>query len=139
MIGIFIQEIVKMEDIHIEGAKNSFIMPSVDFVAATGECSICGESFLEEPGKFYAPLIDWIRNYAETKKKLTFTFKLSYFNTSTSKWVLAIIAEIKKMKSNGIETVVNWYYHVDDVDMRDDVSDYVCDTGMDINLVPFDE
>lgn len=127
-----------MEDIHIQGYKGVYIIPSVDFIAQTGLCEVSGESFLEETSKFYNPLMDWIKDYIYQKKKpITFNFKLSYFNTSTSKWILNILNVLKKYEENGGDVVVNWYIHEDDTDMRDDIEDYIIDTGIKINLLSY--
>ncbi|MCQ2253673.1 MAG: DUF1987 domain-containing protein [Bacteroidales bacterium] len=127
-----------MNDIHIEPCKDNFIRPQVDFVASTGLCEISGESFLEEVAQFYNPLVDWIRNYSNMATNIKFVCKLTYFNTSTSKWLLTILSELKKAEDKGVKIEVDWFFHADDVDMRDDISDYMYDTGLHINLVPFE-
>jgi hypothetical protein len=126
-----------MEDIHIQASKNVYIQPQVDFLLSEGKCVITGESFLEETAKFYTPLVEWIRNYPKYGGKLDFTFSLTYFNTSTSKWILIILSELKKLEEFGLEITVKWYYHEDDLDMRDDIADYMADTGLNIKLIPF--
>lgn len=128
-----------MEDIHIKSSKGDFIQPSVDFVESTGECCISGESFLEETARFYTPLVTWIQNYFKSGKKIVFTFKLTYFNTSTSKWIFKMLTEFRQYMDSGCDVVVNWYYHEEDVDMRDDIMNYMEDTGLPINLVIFEE
>mgnify|MGYP004448688919 CR=1 FL=1 len=125
-----------MEDISIEGWKGVYIVPTVNFSSATGECEIIGESFLEETYKFYSPLVDWIKRYIETHNSIKFTFKLSYFNTSTSKWILTIFSELRKFELAGGKVDVIWYYYEDDIDMRDDILDYMNDTGLTITLSP---
>ncbi len=128
-----------MEDIHIKNYKGVYIIPSVDFSITTGTCEISGESFLEETSKFYSPLLDWLKDYmANIKKPLTFNFKLTYFNTSTSKWILNILTLLKRYEENGGEVTVYWYYNEDDIDMQDDIQDYIIDTGVNIHLVPFE-
>jgi hypothetical protein len=126
-----------MEDIHIQANRNVYIQPQVDFSLSDGKCLIKGESFLEETAKFYTPLVEWVRNYPKYGSKIDFTFSLTYFNTSTSKWILLLLAELKKLENNGLEVKATWYYHEDDLDMRDDIADYMADTGLNINLVPF--
>jgi hypothetical protein len=126
-----------MEDIHIQATRDIYIQPQVDFSVSTGKCEISGESFLEETAKFYTPLVEWIRNYPKYGSVIDFTFSLTYFNTSTSKWILMIFYELKKLENAGLEVHATWYYHEDDLDMRDDIADYMADTGLDINLVPF--
>ncbi|MBQ9212960.1 MAG: DUF1987 domain-containing protein [Bacteroidales bacterium] len=126
-----------MEDIHIQASKEVYIQPKVDFILSEGKCVIEGESFLEETAKFYTPLIEWIREYPTYGSKIDFTFSLTYFNTSTSKWILMMLSELKKLENSGLEVNVTWYYHEDDLDMRDDIGDYMADTGLNINLVSF--
>jgi hypothetical protein len=126
-----------MEDIHIQASKNVYIQPQVDFSLSEGKCLIKGESFLEETAKFYTPLVEWVRNYPKYGSKIDFTFSLTYFNTSTSKWILLLLTELKKLENNGLEVNATWYYHEDDLDMRDDIADYMADTGLNIELVPF--
>jgi hypothetical protein len=129
-----------MEDIHIQGYKGAYIIPTVDFYANDGVCELSGESFLEETAKFYSPLLDWIKEFIyEVKKPITFNFKLTYFNTSTSKWILNILNVLKRYEENGGNVFVNWYYHEDDIDMQDDIEDYIIDTGLQINLHVFED
>lgn len=128
-----------MEDIHIKASKSNFIQPSVDFEVASGKCVINGESFLEETAKFYTPLVNWIVNYLKDHQSLEFTFGLTYFNTSTSKWILTMLSELRKQQESGRDITVNWYFHEDDIDMRDDILNYMEDTGLTINLLPFNE
>ncbi len=82
---------MKLQNIHLDEVRNIYVSPRVDFNAQTGICEISGESFLEETPKFYAPLVEWIEQYIKTGKPITFNIKLSYFNTSSSKWLLRIL------------------------------------------------
>jgi len=128
-----------MEDIHITGNKDCYIQPTVDFVEQSGVCEISGESFMEETGNFYQPLVEWVKEYAKTHDKIVFVFSLTYYNTSTSKWLLAILKELREMEKNGGSVSVTWYYTPDDVDMNDDIMDYMVDTGLKIKLTPFED
>lgn len=128
-----------MEDIHITGNKDCYIQPTVDFVEQSGVCEISGESFMEETGNFYQPLVEWVREYAKSHDKIVFVFSLTYYNTSTSKWLLALLKELREMEKNGGIVSVTWYYTPDDTDMNDDIMDYMVDTGLQIKLTPFEE
>ena len=128
-----------MEDIHITGNKDCYIQPTVDFVEQSGVCEISGESFMEETGGFYQPLVEWVREYAKTHDKIVFVFSLTYYNTSTSKWLLALLKELREMEKRGGSVSVTWYYTPDDIDMNDDIMDYMVDTGLKINLTPFED
>lgn len=122
-----------MKDIHIKAVRGIYIAPAVDFDSEIGECTIEGESFLEETSSFYAPLLDWLHEYLEKNKKMVFNIKLTYFNTSTSKWILNILNALKHYKEKGAEIVVNWFYYEDDIDMEEEIDDYVIDVGIPIN------
>ena len=127
-----------MENIYIKGEKGTYITPTVNFSQKNALCEISGESFLEETSKFYSPLIDWIKNYIRNiNKPLTFNLKLTYFNTSTSKWILNILNTLKEFEQNKGSVTVNWYYLEDDIDMQDDIEDYQLDTGIKINKIIF--
>ena len=124
-----------MEDIHIKAVRGIYIAPAVDFSVATGICTLEGESFLEETLNFYLPLLDWFNEYIETKKPIIFNIKLTYFNTSTSKWILNILHSLKQYSETDGKIEVNWYYYQDDVDMSEEIDDYMLDSGIDINKI----
>jgi len=129
-----------MENINIEGSHTNFFVPTVDFNAETGACTLSGESFLEDTIEFYDPLVQWLEEYtSEIKKSLTFEIKLTYFNTSTSRSILDLLNILKEYEDDGGEIIVNWYYDEDDIDMEEDIEDYMLDTGLEINMIPFDE
>ena len=109
-----------MEDIHIEGVHEAYFTPTVNFEASTGRCEISGESYLEETSKFYSKLLDWIRKYTTTiKGSLNFDFKLSYFNTSSSKCLVDILDLLKKYQNDGGKVTVNWYYDDSEEELED--------------------
>ncbi len=129
-----------MENIYIEGSHTNFFVPTVDFNAETGVCILSGESFLEDTIEFYDPLVQWLEEYtSEIKKPLTFEIKLTYFNTSTSRSILDLLNILKEYEDDGGEVTVNWHYDEDDIDMEEDIEDYMLDTGLEINMIPFEE
>lgn len=127
-----------MENLEIEGSHKNFFIPSVNFNVKTGICEINGESFLEDTVEFYRHLIDWIDGYIENVKgPLALIIKLSYFNTSTSRSILDILNLLKDYEDDGGEIVINWHFDENDVDMEEDIDDYIIDTGLDINKIPY--
>ncbi len=128
-----------MKDLILESENGTYTTPEVNFNMITGMCEISGESFLEETAKFYAPLSDWLKLYTvQIKKPIIFSLKLTYFNTSTSKWILNILNVLQEFNEDGGDVIVNWYYDEDDIDMIDDIEDYELDTGININKIPFE-
>ncbi|MCF6243276.1 MAG: DUF1987 domain-containing protein, partial [Bacteroidales bacterium] len=112
--------------------------PTVSFNAKTGICEISGESFLEDTVEFYKQIIEWLERYIdEVKGPIAFIVKLSYFNTSTSRSLLDILNLLKDYEDEGGEVVVNWHFDENDVDMEEDIDDYIIDTGLDINKIPY--
>jgi hypothetical protein len=127
-----------MENLEIEGSHKNFFVPSVSFNAKTGICEISGESFLEDTVEFYRPLIDWIEEYINiVQGPLALIIKLTYFNTSTSRSILDILNLLRDYEEAGGEIVVNWHYDENDIDMEEDIDDYIIDTGLEINKIPF--
>ncbi len=130
----------QLEDIVIEGSHKNFFTPNVNFSVKTGICEISGESFLENTVEFYQPLIDWLKVYTtEVKKPIALIIKLTYYNTSTSRCLLDILNILKEYEDNGGDVVVNWHYDENDIDMEEDIEDYMIDTGLQINLIPESE
>lgn len=125
-----------MENIVIKEVQDAPYYPAVNFDAEKGICEISGESYMEETFKFYSPLLEWIKKYIKEKNKpLTINFKLTYFNTNSSRLILDILDIIKKNKDEGGKIAVNWHYDPADPDMIDEVEDFEMETGLDINLV----
>lgn len=127
-----------MENLKITGSHGVFFVPSVDFCSGTGICEISGESYLEDAVEFYTPLLEWLEDYmVSVDKPITFNFKLTYFNTSSSRSILEILTSLKEYEENGGKVTVNWYFQEDDVDMREEVEDFTIESELDIKLVSF--
>lgn len=123
-----------MENLYILGSNDSFFIPTVDFDVQTGVCTISGESFLENVIEFYEPLVEWLRRYGEEiKKPITLNFKLTYFNTSSSKSILDMLYVLRDYKDNGGEVTVNWYYQ--NPDIIEEVEDFMIETELEINTI----
>jgi len=125
-----------MENFHIEGEN---YIPTVDFNPETGELEISGESYHEYTIEFYQPIFDWLREYlGEEGRKIIFNFKMTYFNTSTSRRFLEIFDLLEEYKNdkNG-DVTVNWYYQKDDVDMHESGEEYAEDVDITFNLLAY--
>jgi hypothetical protein len=128
-----------MKSLIINKEPDSPFYPEVVFNAETGICEISGESYMEEAYKFYAPLMDWVKEFiANENKALTLNFKLIYFNTSSSRLIVDFLETIRKIIDNGNQINVNWYYDPEDPDVKDEVEDFELESGMEIKLVEMD-
>ncbi len=127
-----------MEDIYIKELNDGFYRPYVNFNSKQGICELEGESFLENAVEFYYPLIQWIEKYRNNvKNPLTFKIKLRYFNTSSSKSILELLNALKDFEDEGGDLTINWHYEVDNDQMLEDIEDYMIDTGLSINPIPY--
>ena len=124
-----------MKSIKKPAERGMYISPEVNFDAETGICELKGESFLEETSKFYEPLLQWIKEFKKTGKPIILNIKLIYFNTSTAKWILNILHNLKDYEEEGFQVTINWYYMKGDVDMREEIEDYEMDSGLNINKI----
>jgi hypothetical protein len=126
-----------MENLIIKGSRDEFDLPLVNFNAETGVCEISGESYLEKTSEFYDYIIQWLDQYvSEVDKPIIFNFKLTYFNTSSSKRILHIMIKLKEYQDRGGKVTTNWYYHPDDIEIEEDVEDLRSIAKLDVNLIP---
>ena len=129
-----------MHNLEIIGSHGDYDVPTVSFNAETGVCELKGESYLEKTAEFYDRLLGWLDEYIkEVNKPITFNFRLTYFNTSSSKRILYILLKLKEYEENGGEVTTNWYYDEDDTDMEEEVEDFRIITNLDINILPDSE
>jgi len=107
--------------------------PRISFSGENGKLEIRGKSLPENVSSFYNPVLEWLNEYATKPMPETeLTFKLTYFNTASSKLILDILTILEKMNLEGKKVLVNWYYPDYDEDM--------CDAGVEYSEmvdVPF--
>lgn len=106
-----------METIKIQGTDDT---PSVTLDASHELFEISGRSLPEDVTSFYQPILDWLEEYSSSPCSVTtFTFKLVYFNTASSKLLLDILLKLEEIQEGGHEVLVRWYYPDDDEDMKE--------------------
>ena len=83
-----------------------------------GRFFIVGRSIPENPGEFYRPVFDWIRNYVQGKSQRTsIELGFEYINISSTKWIYNIIKEVSLMDEISDKVSICWYYDAGDDDM----------------------
>jgi hypothetical protein len=118
-----------MDRLYIKATENT---PKIDFNPSLEQFEISGKSIPEDSLGFYNPVMDWLEEYAKSPSGRTvFSFKLEYFNTSSSKVILDILYILEKISG----LVVNWYYDEDDEDMEETASEFNEVVDFEINLV----
>ncbi|PWJ41863.1 DUF1987 domain-containing protein [Sediminitomix flava] len=114
--------------------------PKVSFLASKGLLEISGNSYQEGTPEFYEPIFQWLDTYLDQPgKELQFNFRMSYFNTSSSKCFYKIIEKLKNYDASDKGKVeVNWYYKDDDEDMYETGMDYLNDSAWKkLNLISY--
>ena len=84
--------------------------PYIYFDNTTNVLIIKGESFPENSAKFYAPVLEWLKEYILTldNEKVTMQFEIVYFNSSTSKVFMTILDMLQSAVENGKDISVLW-------------------------------
>jgi len=122
-----------MENIETKGTQKT---PEVKFDSSSGELEITGRSIPENSYQFYEPLLAWLDNYSENPQpKTVLSFRLDYFNTSSSMYILGILKKLEKLKISGNDVSVNWYYEEEDEDMLQTGEDLRQIVKLDISMV----
>jgi SiaC family regulatory phosphoprotein len=121
--------------------KESPTTPEVKFNFETGELEIKGVSIPEDTDEFYNPLLEALEDYLtnHNPEKITISFKLIYVNTSTSAVLGKIIKLLEPEESENRQVIVNWYYEMEDEDMKDLGEDFNSFTTLKFELIPCEE
>ncbi len=117
--------------------KASKTTPEINFNFETGILCISGESYPENSKEFYAEPFQCINRAVEQKKELSFNFKLTYFNTSSSKIILDIIRLLNNYHLNGGKVILNWFYEEDDEDIYDSGVEFTDGLELKCNFVSY--
>ena len=118
-----------------QNPQDKFI-PSVYFDADTGKFEISGESFMESPDQFYIPLINWIEEYTDKfDTPINFDIRLTYYNTSSSKYILEMLKSLKKFQDEKSKVEITWYFNKEDEDIEDEIDEFSRESGIPIKPV----
>lgn len=115
-----------MDPIQLEATATT---PKVTIDPSQDKFEISGESRPENAAKFYLPIIAWLDNYKSVlyfqknsfgkAKAMKVSFKLDYFNSTSAKFILDIFYQLDKIRIDGFDVEVIWYYDGRDNDMKD--------------------
>ena len=112
--------------------------PGIRLDAANEVFEMSGRSLPEDVIKFYKPILDWLDEYAQSPNEQTvFDFKLSYFNTASSKIILDIMTKLEGMNDDGKNISIRWYYPSDDEDMEEAGKEYAEIVTVPIELIEY--
>lgn len=108
--------------------------PYVNFMIETGILELSGVSRPEDVAGFYEGPLEWLCNLEESIldkseykyeiPELRFSFKMSYFNSGSSKYMIQILRRLKNLTRTGIDVKIDWYFEEGDDKMQDDGEDF---------------
>ena len=123
---------------NIEGTENT---PKVVLSVEDRYILLEGESRPEDVRLFYAPILDWIKTDLKstlsngTELQITAEFKLEYFNSASSKYILDILEELKELQVEyGTTLSINWFYEEPDEDMKEAGEEFSMLTEINFNF-----
>jgi hypothetical protein len=123
-----------MENLYIEPRDDT---PMIKGNVQNGSFEISGKSLPENVFDFYTPVLNWLEEYAENPKNTTISFKLTYFNTASSKIILDLFLILENIKEAGFEVKVKWYYLINDEDMQEAGTEYSEMVDLDFEEIPW--
>ncbi len=92
--------------------------PEVRFEAAKAQLWITGRSLPEDAWSFYKPLIEWAAGEGQQlQTKLTVILHLDYFNSSSGRFLLEMLAALESRGDQQTEIV--WISDADDELMQE--------------------
>jgi hypothetical protein len=108
---------------------------------------IRGNSSPEDVRELYYPVIEWIKIFIDdvldgafpafnNENPLKFQIDLTYFNSSSAKFLYDIIMELQRLSASSIPLIVEWYYNKEDTDMKDAGLDFSLLADMEFTFIP---
>ncbi len=111
-----------MEILKIESTEDN---PQIVLDRESNIMEISGRSLPEDVNTFYEPMMSWIEEYTKDPLDVTvFNFKLTYFNTASSKIILDILTQFEEMIEEGHQVMVRWHFPEEDEDMKEAGEEY---------------
>jgi hypothetical protein len=119
-----------MQDLIYEATHST---PGIKFDSSRGEMEMYGRSIPENAINVYRPVLDWLEQYmVEPKDETVLNFKIEFFNTSSSKFILQILKKLEQLNRQGFKVTINWFYNDEDIlDLAEDYQELV---GMKFNF-----
>ena len=107
-----------MENIRIDGTKNS---PEVNFDFQSNVFGLAGKSYMEDANGFFRPIFEDFSSHLASLDNATvvFNFQMTYFNSSSARYVLRIFDQLDEAAKNGNKVSIFWYYDEDDGTMEE--------------------
>lgn len=127
----------QLERIFMEPSR---VTPLVNFDPEDGLLEMRGRSSPENAISFYQRVIQGLERFAiDGGDHFTASFAFEYFNTSSSKCLFDIFKRLVKIKENGKELSINWFYEEFDEDMMEAGEDYSDLLELEFNFIEIED
>lgn len=115
--------------------------PAVEMRPDQGLLTISGCSIPENADRFYSKIQDEVERYTTAPQpRTTVRIALSYFNSSTSKYLLDLLKRLEDLHASGrSQVVLEWYFPKGDLDMKEAGEDYRSLVEFPVKLKELDE
>lgn len=122
---------------------SSEFVPKAEFSNLTGIFELSGVSRPENVSAFYIQLMDWLKAFEQDclqsgkwpANGIVMNFKLTYCNSSSSKYIYQMLEIMLSWKQFGVTLVINWYYDENDDNMKEDGQDLADALECDFNYL----
>ncbi len=95
--------------------KETNVTPYVKVYPRQKLVMVSGQSRHEDPSSFYNQFTELTDDcISKFKDELTIDFKITYLNTSSSKWLFHMLKSLQARYAEEIKLIINWYYEEDD-------------------------
>ncbi len=122
-----------MQNLELEATKYT---PAIN-LDTNGVISLVGKSYPENTFEFYAPMMEWIKEYfsKNAQEVTTINMEIIYFNSSSSKLFFDLFDLFDENKDDNT-IVVNWIYDEENESAQEAGEDFIEDfEELTINLV----
>ncbi len=94
--------------------------PEIDFNLLNGELILNGKSIPENAAKVYEPLLNEVKKYIKSPRKVTnFRLNLQYFNSASLIWFTRIIKTLSTIDKADYILFIHIYFEIEDFDSMD--------------------
>jgi len=122
-----------MENLHIDETKYT---PEIT-LDVNGTISLRGKSYPENTFEFYAPMMEWVKEYFETSAQdvTTVNLEIIYFNSSSSKLFFDFF-DLLEENAEEHKIEINWIYDEENESAEEAGEDFIEDfEDLNIKLV----
>ncbi|NOZ46740.1 MAG: DUF1987 domain-containing protein [Chlorobi bacterium] len=124
-----------MNAINIEGTSHT---PKVVLDKEKEIFEISGQSLPENVASFFAPIFEWLDEYANNPNENSIvTFQMEYFNTASSKMIYEILNKFDELFNKGNNVKIIWKFDEEDEDMEEAGEEYADMIDVPVELVSY--